>query len=606
MQPVGPYRFTEAIGVCQVGKVWWAIDGQDRLVTVAVLAGAAATDPPWREAFANAANAMALTPGGQRYVNADFAAATPWAAYPAEEGMGGQRLFQNLGMDLHPAEAEAEILIPEAGPVADLPESVSAMPVSGATPTSGAPLPWAMHAPVGPQPVSAPPQPVSPAPTPTSAVPHQVSSPPVSGPPVDPFTAPQRRIVPSTPRPRRTGGLRALVALAVLLLVAAGGVVALAGTSDNDPPPPPYTLEERATAIASPAVVYVEVVFTGYLRDKVTKAPLRAGPVTFNRRCSGFVVSPAGHVLTNNLCVRPATDTARQNALYALGQTLIAEKKLESAALDSYVAAKLRTTVLTGVDSQPEPQVRLFGQLNVSRGNRTEAPAIPGEIVRTWDAAAGNVALVKLADDHLPVAELNTTAEIQPGASLLSIGYATSEKDPRTATYTVASKQVTVTAWGSQGPVSVFRLNDDVGSHSRGGPVVDTSGRVVGMLDNDESSATKANRVVVPATTLGLLLAEAGVTAELGSVDRRYRSGLDAYFAGQYPAAIRQLRATVTDSPTNHVAQTYRGNADDRQAIADRAQTFPNWAVFVLVGLGVALLVTLVALAVAARSRARG
>ncbi|MGC4894586.1 trypsin-like peptidase domain-containing protein [Micromonospora sp. DT31] len=599
------------MGVCQVGKVWWAIDGQDRLVTVAVLEGAAAADLPWREAFANAAGAMALTPGGQRYVNADFAAATPWAAYPYEEGMGGQRLFQNLGMDVHPAETEAETLIPEAGPVADPPQQISAMPVSGSTPTSGAPLPWAMHAPVGPQPVSAPPQPVSSVPQQVSSVPqqvssvpHQVSSPPVSTSPSDPFTSPQRRIAPSDPRLRRSGLLRALVTLAVLILAAAGGVVVFVGTSDNDPPPPPYTLEERATAIASPAVVYVEAVFTGYLRDKVTKAPLRAGPVTFNRRCTGFVVSSAGHVLTNNLCVRPAADTARQNALYALGQTLIAEKKLESGKLDEYVATNLRTTVLTGVDSQPEPQVRLFGQLNVSRGNRTDNPAVPGEIVKAWDAAAGNVALVKLADENLPVAELNTSAEIQPGASLLSFGYGTSEKDPRTATYTVGSKQVTVTAWGSQGPVSVFRVNDDVGSHSRGGPVVDTSGRVVGILDNDESSPTKENRVVVPASTLGALLAEAGVTAELGNRDKRYRSGLDAYFAGQYPVAIRQLRATVTDSPTNLVAETYRRNAADRQAIADRAQTFPTWAVYLLAGLGAALLVTLVALLVV-RARRR-
>ena len=110
MQPVGPYRFTETLGVCPVGTAWWAIDGQDRLVTIAVLEGAAATDQPWREAFANAANAMALTPGGQRYVNADFAAAKPWVAYPSEEGMGAQRLFQTLGMELHPADSATEVL----------------------------------------------------------------------------------------------------------------------------------------------------------------------------------------------------------------------------------------------------------------------------------------------------------------------------------------------------------------------------------------------------------------------------------------------------------------------------------------------------------------
>ncbi|MFE9691463.1 hypothetical protein [Micromonospora sp. NPDC005806] len=233
MQPVGPYRFTEALGVCQVGTAWWAIDGQDRLVTVAVLEGAAAADQPWREAFANAANAMALTAGEQRYVNADFAAAKPWVAYPSEEGMGAQRLFQTLGMDLHPAETEAEVLVPETGTVAGPPQPVSGVPTSGPpSPTSGAPLPWAMHAAV-PQQISPVPQQVSPAPLQVSPAPLPQ---PVSVPPQDPLTAPARRITPSEP-PRRRAGLWVGIAALVLVLVAGiGGAVVWAGSDDPGKP----------------------------------------------------------------------------------------------------------------------------------------------------------------------------------------------------------------------------------------------------------------------------------------------------------------------------------------------------------------------------------
>jgi hypothetical protein len=231
MQPVGPYRFTEALGVCQVGTAWWAIDGQDRLVTVAVLEGAAAADPPWREAFANAANAMALTSGGQRYVNADFAAAKPWVAYPSEEGMGAQRLFQTLGMDLHPAESETQVLIPESGAVGGPPQPVSGVPTSGTpSPTSGAPLPWAMHAAV-PHQVSSPPQQVSPAPQQVSPAPQ-----PVSAPPQDPFTAPVRRITPSEPRPRRTGLWIGIAALVLVIVAGVGGAVVWFGPDDPGTP----------------------------------------------------------------------------------------------------------------------------------------------------------------------------------------------------------------------------------------------------------------------------------------------------------------------------------------------------------------------------------
>ncbi len=235
MQPVGPYRFTEALGVCQVGTAWWAVDGHDRLVTVAVLEGAAATDRPWREAFANAANAMALTPGGQRYVNADFAAAKPWVAYPSEEGIGAQRLFQTLGMDLQPAETEAEILVPESGAVAGPPQPVSGAPTSGTpSPTSGVPLPWAMHAAV-PHQVSSPPQQMSPAAPPVSPAPPPEHPQPVSVPPQDPFTAPARRITRSAP-PRRRTGLWAGIAALVLVLAAAGGVAVLTSSDGKEKP----------------------------------------------------------------------------------------------------------------------------------------------------------------------------------------------------------------------------------------------------------------------------------------------------------------------------------------------------------------------------------
>ncbi|MFE9653364.1 hypothetical protein [Micromonospora sp. NPDC006431] len=209
MQPVGPYRFTEALGVCQVGTAWWAVDGQDRLVTVAILDGAAAADQPWRDAFAAAANAMALAQGGQRYVSADFTAAKPWVAYPSEEGMGVQRLFQDLGMDLHPMESAAEILIPETGTIAEPPESVSGVPASGASsPTSGVPLPWAMHAAVS-QPVSSPPE---------SGDPQSVAVPPP-----DPVASPGRRITPSAPPRRRARVLVLVLALVLVMAVTGAG-----------------------------------------------------------------------------------------------------------------------------------------------------------------------------------------------------------------------------------------------------------------------------------------------------------------------------------------------------------------------------------------------
>lgn len=149
MQPEGPYRFTEVLGECQVGRAWAALDGQDRPVTVAVLEGAAAGDQRWRDAFGNAANVLAQTPGGHRYVNADFAAAQPWVAYPSEEEGAAARLFQSLGMDyqrtptaemLPPPPVAAPVSAPPQLPWAAQPWAMAPQPISGVPVSSGAPV----------------------------------------------------------------------------------------------------------------------------------------------------------------------------------------------------------------------------------------------------------------------------------------------------------------------------------------------------------------------------------------------------------------------------------------------------------------------------------
>ncbi|WP_406037131.1 hypothetical protein OG799_22045 [Micromonospora sp. NBC_00898] len=283
MQPEGPYRFTEVMGVCQVGKVWWAVDGQDRLVTVAVLDQVVAEDTAWRRAFSGMADTLGAPGGtGRSYLAADFAAPAPWVAYAADGGPGADHLFFALGQEIRSEQAD--------GDSADAALSPS---------EQSQPAPWALQGdPRQAQQVSSPPQQV-PVPQQVSAPPQQVSSPPVSSPPVssppvsvppvsvppvssppvsvppvsaypysvsapphDPFTSPARRIVPSEPRPRRTGRWLGIVALVLLMVVSAGGAFIWArsdGTAKPQsvpgtslPPPPVPTAPPQSPGIEPP------------------------------------------------------------------------------------------------------------------------------------------------------------------------------------------------------------------------------------------------------------------------------------------------------------------------------------------------------------------
>jgi hypothetical protein len=100
----GSYTLIEALGSSPVGTVWSAAGPRGLAATVAVLDPAVATDPPWREAFAAAATALARPEGsGPAFLAANFSTAAPWAAFAADGGPGAERVFLALGVDYQPA-----------------------------------------------------------------------------------------------------------------------------------------------------------------------------------------------------------------------------------------------------------------------------------------------------------------------------------------------------------------------------------------------------------------------------------------------------------------------------------------------------------------------
>ncbi|TCB90111.1 hypothetical protein E0H26_27510 [Micromonospora zingiberis] len=463
-----------------------------------------------------------------------------------------------------------------------------------------------------PQPVSGAPQPVGPIPT------QPVYSDPVSGAPTspsfgpsfddpaqrDPFTSPARRIQPSAPAKRQPG---LWVAVAALLLVAAigggAGVWAISAGGTDDPSPvaaptatpappglkpwaeaTPRSPQEHALATAAPAMVFLDAIFTGYVRNKQDNALLHPEPFTFSRRCTGVVVNHDGHVLTNAQCVAPTVGILLEHALGSLADTLVAEGKLKAGEVGGYVRGRQASSAFTGPDAGTEPVATLHGQLNVAKGDLKDAPAIPGTVVRALTVEEGNLALVKLDQANLPAAELNTSATIAAGTALHVLGYATTDVEYRSATYQVRAKAVEVTDVDIES--SAYRISEDVGAYSRGGIAIDPQGRVVGMLDNDLLAPERPNRLVAPVSRLTGLLGAAGVENRLGEPDQRYRSALDAYFRGDEAKAAPQFAEVAEQAPANALAPAYREAAI---AAGGDAGSRPGWAVPLLVAAGIAL-----------------
>lgn len=359
-----------------------------------------------------------------------------------------------------------------------------------------------------------------------------------------------------------------------------GGVVALLGAAGAATGAPGLAPNEPATAVAGRTTVYLEATYTGYVRYAEPGRAIRREPVVVRRSCSGAIVNPIGYAVTASGCVRPDEQELLADAVYALGRTLIEAERLTADRLTAFVERIGRAAQFSGPRPGTKPSSTLYGQLGVARPGLTSAPAIPATIERADPAADGNVALVKLARSGLPAIEIDASEGSGPRAEVVVLGYGSAEPDAEAAGYAVRARAVGVTR---RTGISRLSGTDDLGAGSRGGPVVDAEGRLLAILDNAPAVAGGPVRQLVPATRVTGLLTQAGVTNELSGLDRAYRDGLDAYFAGQFSTAVRRFDALLRLAPSHGAAQTYRERAQHRLDVdGDATENSADWLRYLL------------------------
>ncbi len=356
-------------------------------------------------------------------------------------------------------------------------------------------------------------------------------------------------------RAASTRSLGALLAATVLVLVPAPASAAA----------PEYSLEERANAIVTPSLVFLEGRYKGYFRDRTSGKALSDEPVVASFRCSGFVVSANGWVVTSGHCADPTPESVVWTAAYSLAWAKVRQKALAANKVDSYAAQVVSTATFTSVADEANVRGLLWGQLGIATAGLEQQPALRGEVVTATKVDESDLALVKLAADNLPVL-LADNFEINPSASFFTAGYGTGDADAVSGTYTVRTGTSKIAGTDKSGPAPRYRMDADLGGNSHGGPVFDSAGRVVGMI-NATIRGDKRNRLITDSTTIKSLLDSVNVANTLGPADQAYRVGLDAYFGGRYQEAISQFDKTLSASPANSLAASYRQQAAERLAI---------------------------------------
>lgn len=345
--------------------------------------------------------------------------------------------------------------------------------------------------------------------------------------------------------------------LAVALMLPLGGGAARAATG---------TPEERAAAVARPALVYIEMQWTAWVRvpdnsDLFYNGYVNGGqPFKWGTRCSGFIVDPAGYIVTAGHCVDEGELGARGTALEFAVQWLIDDGWARQRDFGFWLDEAHLSWGVEGRERGTPADRDVHVQRGVAAGGLKTGEAFPARVLEYESLNDGDVALLKIEQADLPSIQIAVDSEIAIGTDVLSIGYPGSSDEVTDPSYepTFKDGQVNSKKTREGGLLPVYEMSAALSGGMSGGPTVDLDGSVIGVNSFSIVGETEAFNFITPSSLVSEMLARNGVENTLGPIDEAYRAGLDAYFNGDYQTAVESFDEVLALSPTHQQAQEFR------------------------------------------------
>lgn len=392
----------------------------------------------------------------------------------------------------------------------------------------------------------------------------------------------------------------AAVSAAVALLVCVGSAPA-AEPAAGAPHAPAL---EKVRALVQPSVVYLTTTWTAHIYDTRYQAEVSARPVKVTLRCSGFFVSPEGHIVTAGHCAQ-YDDDVRAGLIDAAVEDAARTGYYVDRGSGAPVRSLKRIHKLADVDWVIEDRERdIDVTYGVAAAGLATGRTLPARLLGLRKAGgagvkeAGDVALVKIDGEDLPALSVSRADDLEVGTQMVSVGYPASVDLVTDATFDPSFKQGTVSSVKTidNGLLRVFEVNAAVSGGMSGGPAVDLQGRVIGVNSFGIVGEPQPFNFIRPSSLILELLQDKGVRNETGPTNATYRAGVQAYFRGDRAVALQKLGAVLDEVPSHALAQEYRAKA---RRLRPRAAT--GAALDPVIGVAVAFALALVLLAVRRR-----
>jgi serine protease Do len=366
---------------------------------------------------------------------------------------------------------------------------------------------------------------------------------------------------------------------AAMLLVSPGLAAAQGGGKPS--------AQQRATTLASPAVVFINTEVTGRIRleffDIFTNRP-RAFNTTFTfpwGSGSGFGVSPDGTIVTAGHVVQPSIEDVETRLANELFEDVFPDYDLTT---DPYTEYKITDNTFIrnllnqcysgrACDFNVRTTVDVLTAVNVA--GTDVAQGQEAEVLEATGFSETDVAVIKINTTNLPTINLSqSSAQLTSGDEIVALGFPGSAQNLPSGITEPQKAFGRVSNVRSEGTSQVVEVDADFEGGFSGGPAINNAGQVIGIVSfallTTEGEA--AQEYLRPAEDIRAGLSAAGVQPQQGPVDSAFREAMNLFWDNHFSAAVPKFREVTSLAPGHPLATQY---LSDAQAKAGTAQDVP-------------------------------
>jgi S1-C subfamily serine protease len=415
---------------------------------------------------------------------------------------------------------------------------------------------------------------------------------------------------------RRAAGA---AAVSLLALVALPGMASAQTASTGGP-----SAIEKAVTLASPATVFIDTsasIKVQLTYQKTTNVS-GLGHVSQTYKLdyatgSGFVVNPNGVVVTASHVVEPDQQSLQN---YAANKLILEGLKytypnansspFEQYNLPTQSANLVLHQCYKAIDCQFDitPIVTVYTASDVAQSTLPEGHA--ARILNSTGFENTDVAILQMEGSNLPTVPLAETAnDLASGDNVVALGYPGSSTQALQTGVTVPTKVFgKVSNIRTEGTSKLIEIDANIEPGESGGPAVDSSGKVVGLVSFTllQSSGAAGQKFLRTVDDIKTALRQAGVTAQRGPTDAAFEKGMEYFWGHHYTAAVPELQKATQLYNGFPLAGDYLSQAQAKKGTAadvplDTGSSFPWW--IIAVAAAVVIVIVIVAVALSRRGK---